>query len=105
MLNWLNKLSYQFALVTCKSLKFRMPLIPVWTWSPICSSDIVTDIPFLTITFAEDGKQLLLSDEYCCKTLFSAFKFSGWIRKYFLQVMLCVVYNKCQQIVPLSQSA
>ena len=31
--------------------------IPVCTWSPICSSDIVTDFPFSRLVFAWDGKQ------------------------------------------------
>ena len=30
--------------------------IPVWTRWPICSSDIVIDLPFSILTFAEDGK-------------------------------------------------
>ena len=33
---------------------------PVCTWSPICSSDIVIDFPFWSLTFAVDGKQPLL---------------------------------------------
>ena len=31
--------------------------VPVCTLSPICSSDIVTDFPFLILTVATDGKQ------------------------------------------------
>ena len=30
--------------------------IPVWTLSPICNSDIVTESPFSSLTFASDGK-------------------------------------------------
>ena len=33
-----------------------MPL-PVCTLSPLCSSDIVTDLPFSRVTLAVDGKQ------------------------------------------------
>ena len=33
-----------------------MPL-PVCTLSPVCSSDIVIDLPFFRVTLAVDGKQ------------------------------------------------
>ena len=36
-------------------LNILMP-IPVWTLSPICNSDIVTESPFSSLTFASDGK-------------------------------------------------
>ena len=32
--------------------------VPVCTWSPFCSSDIVIDFPFAIWTLAMDGKQL-----------------------------------------------
>ena len=32
--------------------------IPVLTWSPVCNSDIATDLPFSTFTLARNGKQL-----------------------------------------------
>ena len=31
--------------------------LSVWTMSPICSSDIVTDFPFSRLTVDDDGKQ------------------------------------------------
>ena len=32
-------------------------LVPVWTLSPICRSDIFTEFPFSILTFAKLGKQ------------------------------------------------
>ena len=32
-------------------------VLPVCTWSPICSSDIITDFPFSSLTLEADGKQ------------------------------------------------
>ena len=32
-------------------------LLPVCILSPVCSSDIVTDLPFSRVTLAVDGKQ------------------------------------------------
>ena len=34
-----------------------MLTVPVGTWSPICSSDIATNLPFSSFTLATDGKQ------------------------------------------------
>ena len=31
--------------------------LPVGTWSPIWSSDILTDFPFISLISASDGKQ------------------------------------------------
>ena len=44
------------------NMKFRVSKVkpmslPVSTLSPICSSGIVTDLPFSRITLAVDGKQ------------------------------------------------
>ena len=35
----------------------KLMLLPVCTLSPICSSDIVIDLPFSRVTLAVDGKQ------------------------------------------------
>ena len=37
----------------------NLVLKPVLTLSPVCNSDITTDLPFSTKAFAKDGKQLL----------------------------------------------
>ena len=38
-------------------LEVKLLSIPVCTWSPFCRSDIATDLPFSSLTFAMDGKQ------------------------------------------------
>ena len=48
---------YTISAADLSSKKKCWMLIPVCTLSPICSSDIVTDFPFSTLTLATDGKQ------------------------------------------------
>ena len=42
-------------------------LIPVWTRSPICSSDIATDLPFSRVSLADAGKQLFKQAWHHCR--------------------------------------
>ena len=62
---------YLFPADLTRNKNFLM-FLPVCTLSPICSSDIVTDFPFLILTVATDGKQPSTGNSikcYCASTL------------------------------------
>ena len=47
--------------IKLKRSHLNIHIIPVCTWSPICSSNIIADFPFSRYTFDEDGKQPFFS--------------------------------------------